>query len=272
MIQLENISKSFGNIQIIKDISLKVKPGECVSVVGPGGCGKTTLIKILLGLVEPSHGEAYLFDTNMHSTKLSLIEEILRKVGVAFQQGGLFDFLTVRENLTFAMEHMTKKSPLEINQTIIRLLDSVKLSSTEQHYPHELSGGMKRRIGIARAMCTDPKIAFFDEPTAGLDPVTSTIILNMIKNFNNNPHDKIPTTMFVATSNIEIAIRFAERIIVINEGKIVSDGLWKELILNGPEWVKHFLSVRLIGLDIDNAINLKLPEDFLRKHWKEYKA
>ena len=125
------------------------------------------------------------------------------------------------------MENMTLLSSQEMLEKIRTLLSAVKLGRTENMYPHELSGGMKRRVGIVRALCTDPQAAIFDEPTSGLDPVTSTIILNMISDLAaNNPH----CSLLVSTSNVEIAIRFAERIIVVNEGKVICDGLWERFI------------------------------------------
>jgi len=159
---------------------------------------------------------------------------------------------------------MTDMTQEDMNQKVKILLEGVKLGRTENMFPHELSGGMKRRVGIARAMCTDPRLALFDEPTSGLDPVTSTIILNMIQDLAG---ENQRTTLLVATSNVEIAVRFSERLIVINEGKVVADGSWKELLVAGPDWVRHFLGVRFIGLDLSYAKELKLPAKFVEKHW-----
>lgn len=267
MIRFHNVSKSYGTEKILSQVSFEVKGGERLSLIGPGGCGKTTMLKILLGLETPEEGDAYLFDTDMSTAEEHEREVTLRKVGMAFQQGGLFDFMTVRENLFFAMEHMTTHTAEEMEKKFKHLLEGVKLPWTAAMYPHELSGGMKRRVGIVRALCTDPEIAIFDEPTAGLDPVTSTIILNMIKDLSANHHK---TSLLVATSNVEIAIRFADRLIIMRDGKIEADGLWRDLLLTGSEWVQHFLSVRLIGLDIEYALGLDLPKAFIKEHWKNY--
>jgi phospholipid/cholesterol/gamma-HCH transport system ATP-binding protein len=183
---------------------------------------------------------------------------------MAFQQGALFDFMTVRDNLFFAMEHMTEFSPAEMDQRVKALLEAVKIGRTEYQYPFELSGGMQRRVGIVRALATDPVVAFFDEPTAGLDPVTSTIILNMILDLAGKTTDQ---ALVVATSNVEIAIRFASRVVIIHEGRVVADGLWRELLVEGPPWVQHFLRVRLIGLDEEYARELDLPQKFIDWHW-----
>ena len=264
MIRFTHVRKTFDQVPLLNDISFSVNPGERLSLIGPGGCGKSTILKILLGLVPIDSGEAHLFDTEMSLASDRVKELTLRRVGMAFQQGGLFDFMTVRENMRFAMEHMTEKTTAQIDLDLKRLLAGVKLPLTENLFPHELSGGMKRRVGIARALCTDPEIAIFDEPTAGLDPVTSTIILNMISELGSGNKN---TSMLVATSNVEIAIRFADRILMINEGQVTADGPWRELLLTGPEWVRNFLSVRLIGLDIEYAKGLDLPPEFIQKHW-----
>ncbi|MCB9229379.1 MAG: ATP-binding cassette domain-containing protein [Deltaproteobacteria bacterium] len=265
MISLTSVEKSFPDNQVLRDISFDIQRGERVSLTGPGGCGKTLILKILLGLVKADRGDVYLYDQDMTTASASEKEAVMKKTGMAFQQGGLFDFMSVRENIEFAMKHMTDYSPEYMLKRCQQLLEGVRLAKTENMYPHELSGGMKRRVGIARALCTDPVIALFDEPTSGLDPVTSTIILNMIQDLaGKEGHDK---TLLIATSNVEIAVRFAERVIVLNEGTVVADGLWRDLLLNGPEWVRHFLGVRFIGLDLEYARELKLPEEFIRQHW-----
>jgi phospholipid/cholesterol/gamma-HCH transport system ATP-binding protein len=262
---LEAVSKSYDKIPVLKNISFHIKPGEKVSLLGPGGCGKSTVLKILLGLTDPDQGSVQLMDRDMVAASESQKQQSLRKVGMAFQQGGLFDFMTVEENLIFAMEHMTDMNADEMSQRIDALLKTVKLTRTRRMFPHELSGGMKRRIGIARALATDPVISIFDEPTSGLDPVTSTIILNMIQELGVQTDQG---AQLIATSSVEIAIRFAERLILINDGVVVADGSWKDLILNSSDWVKHFLSVRLIGIDIEYARELGLPDEFIRLHWK----
>jgi len=264
LIAMNGVKMSFGSITLLNDISFKIKAGERVSMVGPGGCGKSTILKILLGLLRPDGGTVSLIDTDMINAPEQERQQILRSVGMAFQQGALFDFMTVKENLLFAMDNMTTLSMEEKDTKIEQLLNAVKLGRTAQMFPFELSGGMQRRVGIARALCTDPVMAIFDEPTSGLDPVTSTIILNMILELAGSRTDN---AQIVVTSNVEIGIRFAERIIVVNDGVVVADGPWRELLLTGPEWVRHFLGVRFIGLDLEYAHELKLPKEFIAKHW-----
>ncbi len=267
MIQVNHISKQYGGKPILQDISFSVPPGEKLSIVGPGGCGKTLLLKILLGLIEPDSGSSSILGVDMNQGSATDKAQVRKQIGMAFQQGGLFDFMTVRENLLFAIEHMTSMDPKLAQSTIDALLTAVKLPHVHSMFPYELSGGMQRRVGIARALCTHPQVAFFDEPTAGLDPVTSTIILNMILALGKQNKDTPSPSMIVVTSNVETAIRFADRILVMQESRVVADGPWRELFVSGPEWVQHFLQVRFIGLDLEYAKGLDLPDAFLRKHW-----
>ncbi len=264
MIQLENIAKAFGPHEVLKSISFKVDTGEKVSLIGPGGSGKSTILKIILGIIRPDSGAVSLRGQDMIAASTDERQANLRRVGMAFQQGALFDYMTVAENLNFAMEHMTDFDRATMESRIKFLLDGVKLGKTRSMFPHELSGGMQRRVGIARALATEPEVAIFDEPTSGLDPVTSTIILNMINDLVGSTGER---TALICTTNVEIGIRFSERIIVVNEGVVVADGPWRKLLLDGPEWVRHFIGVRLIGLDLDYAKELDLPREFVAAHW-----
>ena len=265
MIKMAGVAKSFDSQRLLNSISFQVERGERVSVVGPGGCGKTTIFKLLLGILSPDEGQVELFGSFPAALAPQERERIMRQVGVAFQQGALFDFMTVGENLAFAMEYMTSMSTSEIDTRIDELLSRVKLHRTRDLVPSELSGGMRRRVGIARALATRPTLAFFDEPTAGLDPVTSTLILNMILELGQEAGQQ--RTLIVATSNVEIAVRFAPRIIVVNNGAVVADGPWRELLVNSDPWVQHFLGVRFIGLDRRYAEGLDLPREFMSQHW-----
>jgi len=247
-----------------------------VAIVGPGGCGKSILFKILLGLEEFDSGSVQVLGNDIGALSERELLKLRRSFGVAFQQGALFDSFTVRQNIRFAMDHMTTHSAEKKEQVIKHLIEGVKLGHALDLYPHELSGGMQRRVGIARALAVEPELAFFDEPTSGLDPVTSTVILNMIDDLGSGnlgsgnlegSEREFGRTLLVATSNVEIAIRFAKRIIVIDGGQIVADGHWKELLVAGSDWVQTFLGARLIGLGLEYARGLDLPPAFMQKHF-----
>lgn len=265
MIELNKTQMSFDGVSLLEDITFRIGQGERVSLVGPGGSGKSTILKLILGLLPADAGEIRVMETDIRGISDREKRGVLSKIGVAFQQGALFDFMTVRQNLLFAMQNMTDFSTERMETTVTKLLQGVKLGRTPNMFPYELSGGMQRRVGIARALCTEPVLSIFDEPTSGLDPVTSTIILNMIHELAGG--DDPERTQLVVTSNVEIGIRFADRLIVINEGRVVADGPWRELLVDGPDWVKHFLGVRFIGLDRDYADELDLPEKFVQQHW-----
>lgn len=264
MIYLADVEKSFHREQVLKGISLAIGAGERASLIGAGSCGKTVILKIILGLLPPDAGVVEVMQVPVKDTDDPQWSETLKKVGIAFQQGGLFDFMTVRQNLLFAMHRMTDFTRQRMEEKITFLLDKIKLPSASEMFPHELSGGMQRRVGIARALSTEPVVAIFDDPTAGLDPVTSTIIINMIHDLCANPD----SALLIATSNVETAIRFSHRIIVVNEGRVIADGDWRELLLSGPAWVKHFLSARLIGISLKAARQLRLPQEFIARHWQ----
>lgn len=256
VIKVDNLYKSF-DFPLFRGLSFKVNQGQRVSIIGPGGCGKTTLIKILLGLESIDNGSVEVLS---HDMKILGGKEnsTLKKIGIAFQQGALFDFMTVRENIIFAMKHLTSYSKPQMEQKVLSLLSAVKLENTSNLYPYELSGGMQKRVGIAKALSSDPELAIFDEPTAGLDPVTSTIIINMIKEMIQD------RSSIICTTSIETAIRFADRFIVINDGVVVADGNWLDLLGSSNQWVAHFIGDRLKGIDLEYARDLGVPEKYVR--------
>lgn len=259
MIVFDRVSKSYGDMQVLRDVSLAIAAGERVSIIGPGASGKTTLLKLLIGLFPPDAGTVKIFDRDLGGMSERRIQNLLKNVGVAFQQGALFDYMTVEENLMFAMENMRAYSPRERRSRVKRLLAAVKLPHTAKMFPYELSGGMQRRVGIARCLCTDPQVAIFDEPTSGLDPVTSTIILNMIHDLAGHTENGV---QLIATTSVEIALRFSKRIIIIKDAEIVGDGPWQELLVSGSPWVRYFLGVRLKGISESYADELGLPAAF----------
>lgn len=265
MLQVDGVWKTFAGLPLFENISFSVSEGEAVSIMGAGGSGKSTLLKLILGLEPVDEGAIHLLNTNMTQASDQEKENCLRKVGVAFQQGALFDSMTVADNIRFAIDHMTKMTIKDREQRIKELLLAVKLPNTASLYPHELSGGMKRRIGIARALAIDPVVGFFDEPSSGLDPVTSSIIIEMIHSLGRK---REKNTLLIFTSSVELAIRFAPRMILLKDGQIEADDNWKNILLNGSDWAQHFLGTRLVGIDMDYARQLDLPQEFFHRKQK----
>lgn len=256
-IEVKDLVKTY-DFPLFQGLSFSIYKGQRVSIVGPGGCGKSTLLKNILGLEPFDSGSITLLSKDVKQINSNKKEpSILKKVGMAFQQGALFDFMTVKENLVFAMEHLTDYTKDQMDEKVKVLLASVKLFNTEDKYPYELSGGMQKRVGIAKALSSDPELALFDEPTAGLDPVTSTIIIKMIIDMIK---DK---TAVICTTSIETAIRFSRRFIVINDGVVVADDDWSKLLESDNKWVSHFIGDRLRGIDKEYAKDLGLPEKYI---------
>lgn len=238
--KMQNVKKSFGENNVLVDVSLALEGGSKLAVLGPGGCGKSTLLKALIGVQEPDEGTVEVLGKNIYETNFDERREVLSKVGVAFQQGALFDFMTVRENVVFAMENMTELSYFEMEERATMMLEAVNLPKAGHKLPSELSGGMRRRVGIVRALCTHPELAVLDEPTAGLDPVTSTIVIELIHRLAAETH----SSLVCMTSNVEVAFRFAKKVAILRDGRIVGPGTWEELHGLGDDWISRFLDVR----------------------------
>jgi len=240
IVDVVDFHKSYDGRSVLSGVNLRVERGEHLSILGPGGCGKSTLLKGLLGLVAPDKGSVTLFGKNLQTLGSEERNALLRRVGMAFQLGALFDFMTVRENILFAMENMTSLSAYDMEERVHRMLASVNLPAAARKLPSELSGGMRRRVGIVRALATSPDLALLDEPTAGLDPVTSAVVISMIHKLAA----EIGSSLVCVTSSVEVAFTFAPRVAILNEGRLIAKGTWEELHNLHDPWITHFLDVR----------------------------
>lgn len=241
VVSLKNVSFTINKNVILQDLSLDLKKGEILSILGASGSGKSTLLKIILGTLHPNNGDIFLFGKNLKRIKSKEKEALRKQIGMAFQQGALFDFMTVRENILFAIQNMTTLSLDDAEKRAQALLKQVNLSAeVYDQIPSELSGGMKRRVSIVRAVATDPQLLLLDEPAAGLDPVTSTVVIEMIKRMVTNSK----ATMVCVTSNVDAAFRFSDEVAILHDGKIIGKGLRNELLELKNEWLTKFLTVR----------------------------
>ena len=220
MIEVKNLYKSFGEKGVLSDISLSVSHGQSLAVVGKSGAGKSVLLRCLIGLVKPDNGTIYVDNKLINTMNFSQLQKIRSSIGMVFQFGALFDSMTVGENISLALQKLTKLNENEIQQRVHNSLEEVDMAGTENLMPAELSGGMKKRVGIARAIAIKPAYLFYDEPTTGLDPVMTDSINRLIRKFQ----DTGEVTSMIITHEMRTVYDVADRVLLLHEGRIQYDG------------------------------------------------
>ncbi len=222
MISVRNLTVGYGTTTVIRDVSFDVRPGEILAILGRSGCGKSTLFKAMVGLIEPFGGEVYIDGEKVLPVLGGTSEKLLRKIGVLFQSGALFSSMTLAENVALPLRLFTTLAERIIERLVLFKLAEVGLVGKERLLPSELSGGMQKRAALARAMALDPKILFFDEPSAGLDPVTSAEIDQTILKINSS----LGTTIVIVTHELQSILTVADRAIMLDkdEQNIVAQG------------------------------------------------
>ena len=240
MITVKNLSKSFGDLEVLKQIDYHVERGECVVVIGPSGSGKSTFLRCLNRLEEPTGGEI-IFDGQNILDKKSDINKIRQKLGMVFQHFNLFPHLTVKENITLAPTKLGLMSASEADKTAMELLERVGLSEKADVYPVQLSGGQKQRVAIARSLAMKPKAMLFDEPTSALDPEMVGEVLDVMRSLA-----KEGMTMVIVTHEMGFAREVADRVIFMSDGVITEEGT-PEQIFDNPqqERTRAFLNATL---------------------------
>ncbi len=237
VVKMDHISKSFGNNQVLTDINLVIYKGENLVILGQSGTGKSVLIKCIVGLVEIDKGKLFILGKNISELKSIELVEIQKKIGFLFQSGALYDSMSVRENLEFPLrKQLSSMSKEKLDLLIKEALKNVGLSNAIDKKPSELSGGMRKRLGLARTLILKPEIMLYDEPTTGLDPITSKEISNLILEVQN----KYQTTSVIITHDIECARLTANRIIVIKNGICTAEGSYSDLENSADPWVRSF--------------------------------
>lgn len=236
VVDIEHLKKSFGTNDVLIDINLKIKAGENLVVFGKSGSGKSVLIKCLVGLIEPDEGTVTLIGENILGLKKDELNVLRKKIGFLFQSAALYDSMSVRENLEFPLRDLKSKTKEEIDAIVLGTLKSVGLEEAIDKMPSELSGGMRKRVGLARTLILKPEIILYDEPTTGLDPITSREISKLILDIQK----KYNTASIIITHDVECARITANRMIIIKNGAIEAEGTFNELSESKDEWVSSF--------------------------------
>jgi phospholipid/cholesterol/gamma-HCH transport system ATP-binding protein len=237
VITIKGLYKSFGNTQILKGVDLTVKKGENLVVLGKSGSGKSVLIKCLVGLVTADQGELKVFDTDITKLNNHQLNAVRIKIGFLFQNSALYDSMTVKDNLSFPLKRHSKKlTSLEVENSIIEALESVGLEEAINKMPSELSGGMRKRIGLARTLILRPEIILYDEPTTGLDTITSREISELILSIQK----KYKTTSIIITHDMACAKLTGDRLVILKDGVMVAEGSYEALEKSNDQWVRSF--------------------------------
>lgn len=245
MIRFENVTKSFGNRQILKGVNLEIEKGKTTVIFGVSGGGKSTIIKHVVGLLKPDSGTITVGGVRVDNAEDSLLREIRTKVGFLFQNGALFDSMNIRENVAFPMKEHQKLTPKELDYKIDEKLSMVGLKPeiVKSLYPEELSGGMRKRVGLARTLALEPEVILYDEPTSGLDPVTSDFITQMICRLR----DEIGMTSVLISHDIAESFKAGDNYAMLFDGVIVEAGDKASFQASSNAVVQQFIHARSEG-------------------------
>ena len=237
VIHINGLKKSFGDKEVLKNINLDVHRGENVVIVGKSGTGKSVTIECIVGMLLPDEGEVKVFGDEVAEMTEKQLKELRTKIGFLFQSGALYDSMTVRENLEFPLTRVLKMTDqAEIDQRVEEVLHGVDLLDAIDKMPAELSGGMRKRVGLARTLIVKPEIMLYDEPTTGLDPITSREISHLILKMQK----KYKTTSIIITHDMECAEITADRMVVMDEGEYIAEGSFDDIKKSKDEFVRSF--------------------------------
>ena len=237
MIKLDNVGISFEDRTVLTDINLVVDKGETMVIIGPSGSGKSTLLRLMIGLLRPTQGEVWINGQEISRLSEDGMNIIRRGMGMVFQYSALFDSMTVGENVAFGLRQHTSMGEAEIAEVVRDKLQMVGLEGQENVMPNQLSGGMKKRVSLARAIAVNPQIVLYDEPTAGLDPIMSTTIDRLIR----DAQKLLGVTSVVVTHHMSSAFNIADRIAMIHEGRIIEIGTVQEIKQSKNPIVQQFI-------------------------------
>ncbi len=238
MIQIKNIHKTLDNQKVLKGLNLDIKKGETVVVIGRSGCGKSVLLKHIIGILHPEEGGIMVDGLSVFDLNGKDLVKLRMRFGMLFQGAALFDSLNVYENVGFALLEHTDLDQEEIRKRVEQALKSVDLADVEHKMPAELSGGMKKRVGLARAICNNPQIILYDEPTTGVDPITADMVNDLIIRLNN----QLDVTSIVVTHDMKSAYKVGTKIAMLYDGKIIAQGTPEEIKNTENPIVRQFIT------------------------------
>ena len=238
MIRIENISKTFNDKMILNNISFTISKGESIAIIGQSGVGKSVLLKHINGLLRPDAGNIYIDNSAINNISFKELQLVRKKMAMVFQFGALFDSMTIEQNIELAIKSLTKLSKEQIKARIKKSLELVNLENIEHLMPSEISGGMKKRVGIARAIAINPEYIMYDEPTTGLDPITTDKINSLITKVSN----KKSVTSIVVTHNMKTLEKVANKVIMLHEGSIIFDGNVTDLFKSKDKFIQYFIT------------------------------
>jgi len=246
MIVLDQIYKSFRGQRVLDGVDLRIPKGQITVLLGRSGGGKSVTLKHIIGLIKPDSGKVVVDDEDITDLDDREMNRVRRKFGILFQDGALFDSMTVFENVAFPLVEHTKLSRKEIEDKVCHALTSVGLANVDEKMPGELSGGMRKRVGLARAVVVEPEIILYDEPTSGLDPLMTDAINNLI----TDTQKQFNLTNFIISHDVEASLRIADKIAVLYEGKILEEGTPDDIRASENPFVRAFIEGKRGDYDV----------------------
>ncbi|MGB7160488.1 MAG: ABC transporter ATP-binding protein [Tepidisphaeraceae bacterium] len=237
LIELRNVSKRFGRLIVLRDLSLSVEEGQSIVIIGASGSGKSVMLKHIVGLLRPDKGEVFYDGHRIDNLPERKLSELRMNFGFLFQMGALFDSLTVQDNVAFPLVEHTTKPPEEIARIVRQKLAMIGLPDAGPKMPGELSGGQKKRVALARAIALNPRVILYDEPTTGLDPIRADVINELILKLQR----ELSITSITVTHDMQSAFKIADRIVMLHEGQLIFDGSPEEIRATEEPIVKRFV-------------------------------
>ena len=243
LIQISDLYKSFDNQKVLEGVDLEINRGESITIIGQSGCGKSVLLKHIIRLLEPDKGKIFFDGKDLSELNFNQLNSVRQRTGMLFQSAALFDSLTVSENVGLGLKEQRQYSKIEIDEIVAEKIDLVGLTHAADKYPLELSGGMRKRTGLARAIANEPEVLLYDEPTTGLDPITADMIDNLIIELNKI----LNVTTVSVTHDMKSAYKIADRIVMLYQGKVQFDGSPDEIRNSDDPVVQQFINGNATG-------------------------